>query len=39
MAGDTPKLDQAKLAKMQQFVRTGEFCDVPGGKEDRKSVV
>ena len=25
MAGDPPKLDQAKLAKMQQSVRTGEF--------------
>lgn len=30
MAGDPPKLDQAKLAKMQQSVRIGEFCDVLG---------
>lgn len=30
MAGDAPKLDQAKLARMQQSVRIGEFCVVLG---------
>lgn len=40
MAGDAPKLDQAKLARMQQSVRIGEFCDVLGevrGKGEKGS--
>lgn len=38
MAGDAPKLDQVKLARMQQSVRIGEFVmflgKCGGGREN-----
>lgn len=39
MAGDAPKLDQAKLAKMQQSVRIGEFVMFLGVGRKRLSWV
>lgn len=38
MAGNAPKLDQAKLARMQQSVRIGEFVMFSGncGGRERK---
>lgn len=36
MAGDAPKLDQVKLAKIQQSVRIGEFHDVLGSSGEKR---